>query len=134
MDTVFVSWVELVEALHSVHTVPRRLTAMPFSMRQQKLDKLCRGYKVLRPRLTKYCRDVSPVALTPMVRRYAGRVDIPGDVASSDGEAERGRRVAADGDAPDVARLVLDRPDQLRVDAAAARVADVEDQQALNGR
>jgi len=29
---------------------------MPFSMRQQKLEKLCRGYKVLRPRLTKYCR------------------------------------------------------------------------------
>jgi len=24
-------------------------------MRQQKLDRLCRGYKILRPRLTKYC-------------------------------------------------------------------------------
>ena len=35
---------------------------MPFSTRQQKLDKLCRGYKILRPRLTRYC----PVALTPM--------------------------------------------------------------------
>jgi len=26
-----------------------------FSMRQQKLDRLCRGYKILRPRLTKHC-------------------------------------------------------------------------------
>jgi len=29
---------------------------MPFSMRQQKLDKLCRTCKIDRPRLTKYCR------------------------------------------------------------------------------
>jgi len=28
---------------------------MPFSTRQQKLYKLCRGYKILGPRLTKYC-------------------------------------------------------------------------------
>ena len=34
---------------------------MQFSMRlQQKLDKLCRGYKTLRPRLTKYCRGRVP--------------------------------------------------------------------------
>ena len=34
---------------------------MLFSMRlQQKLDKLCRGYKTLRPRLTKYCRGRVP--------------------------------------------------------------------------
>ena len=33
---------------------------MPFGMRQQKLDKLCRGYKTLRPRLTKYCRGRVP--------------------------------------------------------------------------
>jgi len=35
---------------------------MPFSTRQQKLDKLCQRYKILRPRPTKYC----PLALTPM--------------------------------------------------------------------
>jgi len=43
---------------------------MPFSMRQQTLDKLCQRYKILCFRLTKYCRDVSPVspaALTPML-------------------------------------------------------------------
>jgi len=51
IDTVFVSLFELVEALHTLP--PKRLTAMQFSMRlQQKLDKLCRGYKLLRPRLT----------------------------------------------------------------------------------
>ena len=34
---------------------------MPFSIRlQQKLDKLCRGYKTLRLRLTKYCRGRVP--------------------------------------------------------------------------
>jgi len=33
---------------------------MPFGMRQQKLDKLCRGYKILRPRLTKYCWERVP--------------------------------------------------------------------------
>ena len=74
IDTVFVSLFELVEALHRLP--PRRLTATQFSMRlQQKLDKLCRGYKLLHPRLTKYCRggDVSPVALTPM----AGAVCLP---------------------------------------------------------
>jgi len=46
---------ELIEASHSVHTAPRWLTAVSFSMRQQKLDRLCRGYKILRPRLTKHC-------------------------------------------------------------------------------
>ena len=33
---------------------------MPFNVRQQKLDKLCRGYKTLCPRLTKYCRERVP--------------------------------------------------------------------------
>jgi len=34
---------------------------MPSSIRlQQKLDKLCRGYKTLRLRLTKYCRGRVP--------------------------------------------------------------------------
>jgi len=33
---------------------------MPFNMRQQKLDKLCWGYKTLRPRLTKYCWERVP--------------------------------------------------------------------------
>ena len=56
MDTVFVSSFELIEASRRVHIPPRRLTAMPFSIRQQKLDKLCRGYKVLCPWLTKYCQ------------------------------------------------------------------------------
>ena len=51
MDTVFVSLFELIEASRRVH----RFNAMSFSMRQQKLDKFCRGYKVLRPRLTKHC-------------------------------------------------------------------------------
>ena len=51
MVTVFVSLFELIEAPQRVH----RLNAMLFSMRQQKLDKLCRGYKILRPRLTKRC-------------------------------------------------------------------------------
>jgi len=55
MVTVFVSLFELIEAAHRVHTAPGRLTAVSFSMRQQKLDKLCRGYKILRPRLTKHC-------------------------------------------------------------------------------
>jgi len=52
MDTVFVSLFELIEASRRVH----RFNAMSFSMRQQKLDKFCRGYKVLRSRLTKHCR------------------------------------------------------------------------------
>ena len=56
MDTVFVSLFELVEASRRVH----RFNAMSFSMRQQKLDKFCRGYKVLRPRLTKHCRRRVP--------------------------------------------------------------------------
>ena len=60
MVTVFVSLFELIEAAHRVHTAPGRLTAVSFSMRQQKLDKLCRGYKTLRPRLTKYCRGRVP--------------------------------------------------------------------------
>ena len=33
---------------------------MPFSMRQQKFDRLCRGYKTLHPRLTEYCRGRVP--------------------------------------------------------------------------
>jgi len=33
---------------------------MPLSTRQQKLDKLCRGHKILRPRLTKYWRRRVP--------------------------------------------------------------------------
>ena len=36
---------------------------MPFSIRQQKLDKLSRGYKVLRPRLTKYWRERVPAGV-----------------------------------------------------------------------
>jgi len=56
MDTVFVSLFELIEASRRVH----RFNAMSFSMRQQKLDKFCRGYKVLRPRLTKHCRGRVP--------------------------------------------------------------------------
>jgi len=56
MDTVFVSLFELIEASCRVH----RFNAMSFSMRQQKLDKFCRGYKVLRPRLTKHCRGRVP--------------------------------------------------------------------------
>jgi len=32
------------------------LTAVPLAMRRQKLDKRCRGYKILCPRLTKYCQ------------------------------------------------------------------------------
>jgi len=56
MDTVFVSLFELIEASRRVH----RFNAMSFSMRQQKLDKLCRGCKVLRPRLTKHCRGRVP--------------------------------------------------------------------------
>ena len=51
---------ELIEASRRVHIPPRRLTAVSFSMRQQKLDKLCRGYKILRPRLTKHCRGRVP--------------------------------------------------------------------------
>jgi len=47
---------ELIEASRRVH----RFNAMSFSMRQQKLDKFCRGYKVLRPRLTKHCRGRVP--------------------------------------------------------------------------
>jgi len=39
----FLSLFELVEAPHRVRTVPKRLTAMPFIMRQQKLDKLMPG-------------------------------------------------------------------------------------------
>jgi len=50
MDIVFVSLFELVEASRHVH----RFTAMSFSTRQQKLDRLCRGYYTLRPWLTKY--------------------------------------------------------------------------------
>ena len=56
MDTVFVSLFELIEASRRVH----RFNAMSFSMRQQKPDKCCRGYKVLRPRLTKRCRGRVP--------------------------------------------------------------------------
>jgi len=37
LSTVFVSLFELIEASHRVHTAPRRSTATPFSMRQQKL-------------------------------------------------------------------------------------------------
>ena len=33
---------------------------MPFSTRQQKLDKLGRGYKIVRPRLPKHCRERVP--------------------------------------------------------------------------
>jgi len=46
---------------------PSRLTAMPFSMRQQKLDELCRIYNILRPGLTKYCRGRFPCV--PRTRR-----------------------------------------------------------------
>jgi len=42
MDTVIVSLFELVEASRRVH----RFTAMSFSMRRQKLGKLCREYKI----------------------------------------------------------------------------------------
>jgi len=56
MDTVFVSLFELIEASRRVY----RFNAMSFSMRQQKLDKFCRGCKVLRPRLTKHCRGRVP--------------------------------------------------------------------------
>ena len=56
MDTVLVSLFEFIEASRRVH----RFNAMSFSMRQQKLDKFCRGYKVLRPRLTKHCRGRVP--------------------------------------------------------------------------
>ena len=53
MVAVFVSL--LVEASHHVHTAAtRRLTAMPFST--YATAELCRGYKILRPRLNKYCR------------------------------------------------------------------------------
>ena len=52
----FVSLFELIEASRRVH----RFNAMSFSMRQLKLDKFCRGYKVLRPRLTKHCRGRVP--------------------------------------------------------------------------
>jgi len=56
MNTVFMSLFELIEASRRVH----RFNAMSFSMRQQKLDKFCWGYKVLRPRLTKHCRGRVP--------------------------------------------------------------------------
>ena len=47
---------------------------MPFSMRlQQKLDKLCRGYQTLRPRLTKYCRGRVP-GVPCGVDAYGGRL------------------------------------------------------------
>jgi len=49
---------ELIEALHRVH----RFSAVLLSMPQQKLDKLCREYKMLRPRLTAIGRDVSPAS------------------------------------------------------------------------
>ena len=54
MDIVFVSLFKLIEALHRVHTAPRGLTAVSFSMRQQKLDKVCWGYKILCARLMNY--------------------------------------------------------------------------------
>ena len=49
---------ELIEAVHRVH----RFSAVLLSMPQQKLDKLCREYKILRPRLTAIGRDVSPAS------------------------------------------------------------------------
>jgi len=71
--------------------------------------------------------------------------ELSGDVAPVDGEPQRRRRVAADGDAPDVARLVLYRANRLRIQAAAdaaaaaagvavAVAAHVVEEQALNGR
>ena len=51
-DAVFFQ--SLFESIKASRRV-RRLTAKPFSTRQQKLYKLCRGYKILGPRLAKYC-------------------------------------------------------------------------------
>ena len=45
---------------------------MPFSMRQQKLDKLCRTCKIDRSRLTKYCRGVSPASPVLWGGSYVG--------------------------------------------------------------
>ena len=56
MGRVFVSLFELIEASCRVH----RFTAQSFNMRQQKLDKLYREYKILRRRLTKYWRGRAP--------------------------------------------------------------------------
>jgi len=61
--SLFVSLFELklIEASRRVHTAPRRLTAMSFSMRQQKLDRLCRGYnKILGPGWPEYWREHVP--------------------------------------------------------------------------
>jgi len=46
---------------------------MPFSMRQQKLDKLCQTCKIDRSRLTKYCRGMSPASpvLWGVIRGHA---------------------------------------------------------------
>jgi len=63
---------ELIEASHRVHNVKKvMLTAMPFSMRQQKLDKLGEGYKIHRSRLTKHCRERDP-GVSGGVDTYAG--------------------------------------------------------------
>jgi len=62
-------------------------------------------------------------------RRPRAQRELGGHVAPVDGQPQRRRRVATDGDAPDVAQMVLDRPNRVGV---GARVTDVVDQQALN--
>ena len=61
-------------------------------MRQEKLDKLCRGYKVLRPRLTKYWR---------------GRVPgVPGGVDAYVGDCLSPNHLAVDENAIDCGYLI----------------------------
>jgi len=69
---------ELIEAPHRVRTAPRRLTAMTFSMRQQKLDRFCPGYKIVGLRLTKF--PASPVALALAGVVVAGCVSVSASV------------------------------------------------------
>jgi len=54
---------------------------MSFSIRQQELDKLCWGYKVLRLRLTKYWRGRVP-GVPGGVDAYDCRVAVPGNIHS----------------------------------------------------
>jgi len=64
-------------------------------------------------------------------RRSRPQNKLPSHVSAADGQPQRRRRISADGDAPDVARLVLNGTYRAEV---GARVTNVVDQQALNSR
>ena len=60
-----------------VFILPMTLTAVPLTMRRQKRDKLCRGYKILCPRLTEYFRGRVP-GVRAGVDAYASKIKTRG--------------------------------------------------------